>query len=126
MADRVLVFNPGWEKALLPQVIAAMEKVAVDAEGFAKGMAPRQFGDVQGSIAAVVDRDDGSMYLYADHWDAPFSEFGAGPRGAATQDARGAGEFPGGSPFTYGPSGGRPATPFIRPAALAAVRKHFG
>jgi len=131
MADAVqgralVVFNPEWENDLLPQVVDRMRVVAVDAAGLARQFAPVERGDVAASIKATVDPDDGSMCLYADHWDAPFSEFGAGPSGAATQNARGAGDFPGGSPFNYGPDGGRPATPFIRPAALAAVKKHFG
>jgi hypothetical protein len=123
-----IVFAPGWEDLLAPQVLDDMERLADVAYEEAVRLHEPDVasGDVKGSIGATLDRRDGSVYLYAPHWDAKFTEYGTGFRGRQTYGARGAGAFPSAYTPEYGGVNGIPARPFIRPAGVAAVREVFG
>lgn len=122
-----LVFTPGWERLLSAQMVPEMDRIGRDSYQRAKQLAPVDDGYTKFSIAYQVDPEDASLYVNAGAkpgpgekvFDAQFSEFGAGARGAATG---GNATFP--SPFGYDTSiTGRAAQPFIRPAVLAAVEQ---
>lgn len=120
LRDGVVVFDPGWMADLTKQVRPLMERIGEVAERLAPTFVPVETGQVARSIEHTVD-DDGALVLYATQWDAPFSEFGAGHRGAVTAEVAG---WPGGVPFDHSDTPHtRPATPFLRPAMLAALRQ---
>lgn len=124
-----IVFLPGWEDILAPQILDDMQQLMEVA--YARAIQLHQpdvdRGDVKASIGATLDTRDGSVYLYAGHWDAKYTEYGTGSRGQGTYGARGADAFPNAYTPDYNPGiVGLPARPFIRPAGVAAARQVFG
>ena len=126
----LITMTPGWEGLLLPQILEEMDDLGEKAMDWAEALAPVRKGYTDWSIRYQVDPEDGSMYLNAGGvgtdsevvWDAYYSEFGTGSRGAAT-----GGEIEGlGADTAYGGVVGRAAQPFIRPGALQALDEKFG
>ena len=123
-----ITFVPNWEGLLQPQINLEMADVARSGYAEMKRLVPREWGDTEGALFSRLDQRDGSVYMGSGHFKAPWSEYGAGAEGAATWGSRGAEDFPDGYRPTYDPTTphGRRAQPFVRPAALKAVREKFG
>lgn len=95
-------------------VLRALERIGLQAEGYAKDLCPVDTGQLRKSISNAVDEAESTVYIGTNLEYAPFVEFGTG------QYAEGGGRP---TPWVYKDAKGEwhwtrgnPAQPFLKPA----------
>ena len=123
-------FAANWEQVLLRQMEPEFGRAAKTMQAEAERLVPVDTGDLKASIdtRVTISGLDLVAMVFAREPYADFVEYGTGTRGARTsQKGVGRGREALKPPPTYqhGPSKGMRAQPFLRPAMVAAMRKHF-
>lgn len=119
--------DPNAVARIMPQLVSEMERVGELAEQYAAFLAPVDEGIMRERLDMSVDKKTAIVTLFDSSPFAHLQEWGTGMRGSATRGARGAGDWPNDRDTDYSLDiNGHVAQPFLRPGALAAVRRVFG